>query len=91
MAFMLRRFRRDERGATGIEYALIVALVALVSWVGFSHLVEASVTRTGERLNAAMASPGPGASSRSWSLSVQCDSGGVFQGDDRRGRDRCSR
>ena len=93
MAFILGRFRRDEGGATGIEYGLIVALVALVAWMGGSHLVEASVNRTADRLGNAMASAGraDGASSRSWSLSVQCGSGGVFDAQDRRNRDRCGR
>jgi Flp pilus assembly pilin Flp len=86
--------RRDQAGAAGIEYGLIVALVALVAWMAGSHLVEASMSRTGERLNNAMASAGrgDGASSRTWSLSVQCGSSGVFEGgEERRGRDRCGR
>jgi Flp pilus assembly pilin Flp len=94
MTFILRRFRRDEGGATAIEYTLIVGLVALVAWMGFTHLVEASVNRTGERLNNAMsaaAGRGDGASGRSWSLSYQCDSGRAFEEQDRRSRDRCGR
>src|SRR5262245_35024255 len=60
MAFILRRLRRDETGAAAIEYSLIVALVALVAWMAGAHLVEASVSRTGERLNSAMAGAGKG-------------------------------
>jgi Flp pilus assembly pilin Flp len=94
MAFILRRLRRDETGAAAIEYSLIVALVALVAWMAGAHLVEASVSRTGERLNSAMAGAGKGggASGRTWSLSVQCGSSGIFEGGQERSRrDRCGR
>ena len=36
MIAVLRRFRRDEEGAAMVEYALLVALIALVAIVGVS-------------------------------------------------------
>ncbi|WP_375461850.1 Flp family type IVb pilin [uncultured Enterovirga sp.] len=36
MKVILRRFRRDEGGAAMVEYALLVALIALVAIVGVS-------------------------------------------------------
>lgn len=36
MKMFLRRLRRDESGAAMVEYALLVALVALVAIVGVS-------------------------------------------------------
>lgn len=44
MMSLLRRFRRDERGAAMVEYALLVALIGLVAIVG--------VTATGTSINA---------------------------------------
>ena len=35
---MLRRLRRDERGATAIEYGLIVALIAVTCIGAFSMM-----------------------------------------------------
>ena len=44
MVTWLRRFRQDETGAAMVEYALLVALIALVAIVG--------VTATGTSINA---------------------------------------
>lgn len=35
---MLKRFASDEKGATAIEYALIVAIIALVALSGITGL-----------------------------------------------------
>lgn len=92
MASILRRLSRDEAGGTGIEYAIIVAVVSVVAWGCGSHLVEAATDRTAGLANA-MSSPGSpdGASAQSWTLSSQCRSASGFELDDRRGRGRCSR
>lgn len=37
---MIKRFLRDEGGATAIEYGLIAALIAVVMAGGFSHLAD---------------------------------------------------
>lgn len=47
MKHLLDRFRREEDGAAMVEYALLVALIALVAIVG--------VTATGTSLNAQFA------------------------------------
>lgn len=44
MKSLLQRFKRDEDGAAMVEYALLVALIALVAIVG--------VTATGTSINA---------------------------------------
>ena len=38
---MIRRFFRDERGATVVEYGLIVACLALAVIVGFGNFTDA--------------------------------------------------
>ncbi|WP_312797600.1 Flp family type IVb pilin [Tianweitania sp.] len=38
---MIRRFIRDERGATMVEYGLIVACLALAVLVGFGNATNA--------------------------------------------------
>jgi pilus assembly protein Flp/PilA len=47
MRLLLARFRRDEDGAAMVEYALLVALIALVAIVG--------VSATGTSINAQFA------------------------------------
>lgn len=47
MSRVLRRFSKDESGAAMVEYALLVALIALVAIVG--------VSATGTSLNAQFA------------------------------------
>ncbi|AWC22431.1 Flp family type IVb pilin [Aminobacter sp. P9b] len=37
---MIKRFLRDEGGATAIEYGLIAALIAVVMAGGFSQMAE---------------------------------------------------
>lgn len=37
---MMKRFLRDEGGATAIEYGLIVALIAVAMVGGFSQLAD---------------------------------------------------
>ncbi len=37
---MIKRFIREEEGATAVEYAMIVGLIALVSFTAFSKLGE---------------------------------------------------
>ena len=41
----LLKIRKDEEGATAVEYALIIGVVALVIVVGFSELGQAILTR----------------------------------------------
>ncbi len=35
---MLKRFIREEEGATAVEYAMIVGLIALVSFMAYQKL-----------------------------------------------------
>lgn len=35
---MIKRFIKEETGATAVEYAMIVGLIALVSFTAFSKL-----------------------------------------------------
>ncbi len=44
MKHIIRRFKKDDRGAAMVEYALLVALIALVAIVG--------VSATGTSINA---------------------------------------
>ncbi|MCZ8193973.1 MAG: Flp family type IVb pilin [Brevundimonas sp.] len=49
MIRMLSRFRRDDRGATALEYGLIAALVFVVSVAGWQALggnAEGLIVRT---------------------------------------------
>ncbi|MEL0027490.1 MAG: Flp family type IVb pilin [Perlucidibaca sp.] len=53
---LLAKLRRDEKGATVIEYALIAALVAVVAIVGFRALgnqVNSTLTTINSSLQAA--------------------------------------
>lgn len=38
---MIRRFSRDERGVTMVEYGLIVACLCLVVLIGFGNATDA--------------------------------------------------
>ncbi len=38
MLTLLRKFRRDQSGATAIEYALIVALISVVALTAYSTI-----------------------------------------------------
>lgn len=50
---LLAKLRRDEKGATVIEYALIAALIAVVAIVGFRTL-GTSVSTTLSEVNSAL-------------------------------------
>ena len=42
---LMAKLRRDEKGATVIEYALIAALIAVVTIVGFKTLGQSVATK----------------------------------------------
>ncbi|HRE22440.1 MAG TPA: Flp family type IVb pilin [Rhabdaerophilum sp.] len=51
MKAVLRRFARDEEGATAIEYAMIATMIAaalLAAWPGFYDGFMASWTNAGQ-------------------------------------------
>lgn len=50
---LLAKLRRDEKGATVIEYALIAALVAVVAIVGFKTIGE-KVSSTASEVGSAL-------------------------------------
>ena len=54
MTTLLRRFLTDERGATAIEYALIVAMIFLVI-VSAVSLFASKATGTFDRVSTAVA------------------------------------
>jgi pilus assembly protein Flp/PilA len=59
---LLRRFARDRRGATAIEYGLIVALVAIGFLAGLKALGDgnsASWGSTSNKITGAMKNSGP--------------------------------
>ena len=43
MRHLLRRLRRDRRGATAIEYGLIASLIVLAMMAGFSRVANSTV------------------------------------------------
>lgn len=51
---LLAKLRRDEKGATVIEYALIAALIAVVAIVGFKALGE-QVSTTLDKVSSGLA------------------------------------
>jgi pilus assembly protein Flp/PilA len=53
---LMTRIRRDEEGATAIEYGLLAALIAVVLIVAFSFVgrtLDATFTTVAEELNTA--------------------------------------
>lgn len=53
MISLLRKFRRDQSGATAIEYALIVALISVVAITAYSNIgtnLTAKMTTVGQKL-----------------------------------------
>ncbi len=54
MTTLIRRFLRDERGATAIEYALICGLIFLVI-VGSVTLMASNITATFAKISTAVA------------------------------------
>ncbi len=40
MAMLLKRFLKDENGATAIEYGLIATLISLALFVGFGNFAD---------------------------------------------------
>lgn len=44
----MRRLREDRRGASFVEYVIVVGLVAIISIVAFQEFGEAIVTKLGE-------------------------------------------
>ncbi len=60
MKHMLKRFLRNEEGATAIEYALITALVALAgigAFTAFGDSLDTAFRGMGNTLGGAMAPP----------------------------------
>ena len=43
MSGFLRAFRRDERGATAVEYGLIVSLIFIAIIVGVSNAASSTI------------------------------------------------
>jgi pilus assembly protein Flp/PilA len=55
MLGLLNRFRRDERGATATEYAMLVVFIALAVAVGATALgggINSLFTKVGDELTA---------------------------------------
>jgi pilus assembly protein Flp/PilA len=62
MLSIIKRFRRDERGATGVEYAMLIVFIALAIAVGASALgsgINTLFTNIGNEIGAVAPPPLP--------------------------------